>query len=291
MSLQKRLTLIFISSSLIAGILFLQMGLYLLHHFLGLRIGFNIILFCELKLRSLGFSIDFFLDALVLYTLFFAVWKFLWQITKSNGLYKKLLTVQHEAWTAELNSRHSRENRYSSESRKRQDYLVTQHASPFAVTLGFFKPKIILSTGLINLLEDEELEAVLHHEQHHQVHKDPLKNFLLYLMASVMWYIPLLKWLQHQHKILTEVTADHYAVDRLGSSFNLGNALIKLLKNGHAEPMSFSYVSFADTSINYRIQKLIDPETEFPLKLPKAVSLFSLLAVLLLCALFVVVGV
>lgn len=279
--LEKRTKWIFMSCAFTAGFIFLQMGLYLLHVLLGWKIGFNLIELCKYGVRSLGFSsIDYFLDVLVFYTIFLFIWKFFRQMVISVKMYKKLLVYQHETLTNEMNQK------YNSE---KQDFSVICSTHPVAMTIGFFNPKIILSTGLLGLLEEKEVEAVIHHEQHHKDHYDPLKNFLLHLFAAVMWYIPILKWLQQRHKILTEVLADNYAIKRLGTSVTLGNALMKLLKNGYSTQMSFSYVSFADTSINYRIKKLIDPKTEFSMKLPITSTIISLFMIVLLCAMFVVV--
>ena len=42
--------------------------------------------------------------------------------------------------------------------------------------MGFVRPKIVLSTGLMSLLNDDELKAVIYHEMYHKENRDPLKN-------------------------------------------------------------------------------------------------------------------
>jgi Zn-dependent protease with chaperone function len=68
--------------------------------------------------------------------------------------------------------------------------------------MGFLNPKIILSTGLFNLLDKNELEAAIYHELYHKKHRAPLKIFLLSLFASI------LKWFHQKYKIIREVLAD-----------------------------------------------------------------------------------
>ncbi|UUZ82422.1 hypothetical protein LJK88_50060 [Paenibacillus sp. P26] len=50
--------------------------------------------------------------------------------------------------------------------------------------------------------------------------------------------------------------------------------------------MPFPNVSFADTSINYRIRLILNPEAEIPLKLPLTPTMISIQALLFLGAMF-----
>ena len=45
---------------------------------------------------------------------------------------------------------------------------------PLVFTQGFLNPMVWLSTGLMRMLTDDELEAVLQHEAHHLKARDPL---------------------------------------------------------------------------------------------------------------------
>ncbi|WP_078412007.1 M56 family metallopeptidase [Priestia abyssalis] len=271
--------MIFTACTLIAGTILFQMGIYTLYVLMGWDLTFNLIEVCHSAAKSLGLtSVEYMLDALVFYTVLLSVWKIGKQLFTARNTYKKFLLYEDAQLTRELNDMYSKGKR---------DFTVISCPAPIAVTMGFLNPKIILSTGLLNLLDENELEAVVYHELHHKIHRDPLKIFLLSLFASIMWYIPILKWFHKKYKIVREVLADHYAIDKLGSSRDLGSALLKMLKTGRQANLPFSYVSFADTSVNYRIKYILDPLTEFPLKLPIMLTITSIYVFFMLCVLFI----
>ncbi|WP_245553017.1 M56 family metallopeptidase [Brevibacillus massiliensis] len=271
---------IFISGVLIAGTILLQMGMYVLHVLLGREIAFNLIQVCQNGMHLLGLSsLGYVLDAFVFYTLLSTVWKTAEQMLASKKMYNRLRARRHPALTDEINQKYGGKNR---------DFLVISHPAPLAFTMGFH-PRIILSTGLFHALEQAELEAVIYHELYHQKHGDPFKTFLLSLFASVLCYIPILKWLQQKYKIIREVLADNDAINRMGTSVYLGSALVKLLKRGNQVQQPFAHVSFTEVSINYRIKRILDPEAEFPLQLPPAPTMVSIYVLLLLWTVFFVV--
>jgi beta-lactamase regulating signal transducer with metallopeptidase domain len=277
---KNRSKAIFITCTFIAGTILFQMGMYVLYVLLGWDPKFNLIQVCHSVARSLGLSsVEYMLDALVFYTVFLSIWKIGKQLFAANKIYKRLAIYRHEQLTQEINRKYNEGN---------QDFTVISCSAPIAVTMGFLNPKIILSTGLLNLLDKNELEAVIYHELYHKKHRDPLKIFLLSLFASIMWYIPILKWFHQKYKIIREILADHYAINRQGTSVDLGSALLKMLKTVNRANMPFSYVSFADTSVNYRIKYILDPQTEIPLKLPFMLTITSIYVFLMLCILFLI---
>ena len=271
--------MIFIACTLIAGTILFQMGVYVLYMLMGWDLKFNLIQVCHSAVKSLGLSsAEYILDALVFYTVLLSIWKIGKQLFTARSMYKKLLLYKNEQLTWELNGRYNE---------GKGKFIVTSCSVPIAVTMGFVNPKIVLSTGLLDLLDENELEAVIYHELHHKQHRDPLKIFLLSLFASIMWYIPILKWFHQRYKIVKEVLADDYAINKLGSSRDLGSALLKMVKTGKQANMPFSYVSFADTSVNYRIKYILDPLTELPLKLPIMLTVTSIYVFFMLCILFI----
>src|SRR5215469_10916022 len=73
----------------------------------------------------------------------------------------------------------------------RVDMVATDEA--FAVTHGLLRPRVLLSTGLVQAPDQEELSAVLVHEQHHLLRRDPLRLLAARLLAGYGWYMPLLQ--------------------------------------------------------------------------------------------------
>ncbi|MBN3524135.1 M56 family metallopeptidase [Paenibacillus apiarius] len=276
----NRSRLIFGSSVLIAAIVLCQMGMYAMQVLAGWELHFNLVEACSTLMQNYGLSTFVYaLDALVFYTLFLMLFAAVRQTALSKNAYKRLKTYRHEWHTEAFNRTYNG---------GRERIVVIECRSPIAFTMGLWKPRIVISTGLMELLDSNELEAVIYHEMYHLKHRDPLKTFAVSLFASIMWYLPILKWSRQKYKIAREVLADHYAISRLGTPAHLGSALFKMLKRGQAAPMPFSYVSFADTSINYRIQQLVDPETDDSWKLPFTPAMISLQVLLALCAMFIV---
>lgn len=160
--------------------------------------------------------------------------------------------------------------------------VIIEQEQAVALTMGFIRPVIVLSTGLIQMLEEQELEAVIRHEEYHMRHYDALRAMPAYLLSKMMWYLPILRWCHHVLKISAEVHADQYAVARTGSPVGLGSALLKLARHKPYTRMPLCHVSFADTPINIRIRQLIDPDEKPHMRLPllsTAIS-FSVAAVL-----------
>jgi beta-lactamase regulating signal transducer with metallopeptidase domain len=124
------------------------------------------------------------------------------------------------------------------------------------------------------MLEEEELAAVIHHERFHQMSLDPLRCFIMGLLTSVLWFLPILQWQNRYYRIAREVLADRYAILVLGSERALGSALLKLIKCGKP-PVFVAAVSFADTSVNYRIHQLLNPHEEVMPVPPRGPMLLS----------------
>ncbi|WP_282940872.1 M56 family metallopeptidase [Paenibacillus sp. RC67] len=281
---EYRSRLIFISGMLVAGLMLVQMGMYILHLLAGWEIRYNLIQLCHSVMKSLGIQwIGYVLNTVVFYTFSMSIWIAAKQLYLSRLFNKKLLARRHELLTREINQR------FRGASVEEQKIIVIENAAPLAFAMGFIKPRIVLSTGLMDLLDSDELEAVVHHEMFHRKHGDPLKTFLMSLLASVMWYIPILKSFHHNYKIVREVLADSYSIEKSGSSIPLGSALLKLLKGKAPAPMPISHVSFSDTSINMRIRQLLEPQADFPLNWPFTPALISLQVLFALCSMFVLV--
>lgn len=276
---EKRSRILFLSGISIAVVVFFQMAAYLLCRWMGWELQFNFFYLCSMTIRSLGLTQAAFLfDALILYTFVSALWITARQLYLSRRFAGKLKAWLHAEETVRMNRRFRDEQ---------DDIRIVEHHQPLAFTVGFRRPKIVLSTGLLRLLDEEELAAVIYHETYHKRHADPLKTFLLSLFASVFWYIPVLMHIRTNYKMIREVLADHYAMDRTGSAAGLGSALLKLLKKGQtAAIVDVAHVSFADHSINYRIQRILDPKTEIPFFLPTTSVFISLSVVFLLGQLF-----
>ena len=105
------------------------------------------------------------------------------------------------------------------------DVLATAEA--FAVTHGLRRPRILLSTGLVEALDTAELTAVLVHERHHLRRRDPLRLLAARVLAGYGWYLPLLRWWAARLALRRELAADRAATTHTGVAAVAG-ALLKL---------------------------------------------------------------
>lgn len=268
-----------ILSLVISGTILLQMGYYLISMLAGWNVRFNLIAVCHSWLKIIGLSsLEYVLDALVIYTLFFSTWKITSQWIQTSRMKKQFEQYKENKLTIEMNETFSG---------GKNEFIIVSHPIPLAITMGFIRPKILLSTGLISLLNDDELEAVIAHEMAHKENRDPLTIFLITLCSSTMWYIPILKWFNQQYRIIKELAADEYAIEKQGTTVHLGSALLKMLKVGQPEKMTFTYASFADTSVNYRIDYMLNPLKGLHLRIPFHITLWSVAIFSLICSLFI----
>ncbi|QRG68668.1 M56 family metallopeptidase [Brevibacillus choshinensis] len=276
---ENRSRILFLSGLTLAALVYIQMGMYLFYTMMGWDLQFNFLQLCKTTIHSLGFSsAGYLLDALVLYTFTWAVWMTIRQIRLCRRFETTLMQCLDERETARVNQRYRI---------GKDDVIVVSSREPLAFTVGLLRRRIVLSTGLLSLLDEKELAAVIHHEAYHEEHADPLKVFLLSLLSTVFWYLPVLKHIHTNYKVVREVLADRHAMEQTGGMADLGRALLKLVKQRQTMPvMQAAHVSFADTAINYRIQRLLDPKKEVPFQLPTISVFISVSVIILLSQLF-----
>jgi Zn-dependent protease with chaperone function len=114
--------------------------------------------------------------------------------------------------------------------------VLLTNSAPLAFCFGLRKPGICLSTGLLDTLSNKELKAVLLHEAHHCRHFDPLRTFLVDLLAALFFFLPVASEWCKFFAASTELAADRYAI-RLAGRFSLAGALHKLLT--YRSPLPF----------------------------------------------------
>lgn len=107
----------------------------------------------------------------------------------------------------------------------RMHVVVTGDA--FAATHGLVRPRILVSTGLVEALDPAELTAVLVHERHHLRRRDPLRLLAGRLLAGYGWFLPLLAWWVRRVAMRRELAADGAAASSAGVAAVAG-ALLKL---------------------------------------------------------------
>lgn len=83
---------------------------------------------------------------------------------------------------------------------------------PEAFCAGYLRPRVYLSQGALDQLSIPELEAVLAHEHHHKLVRDPLRFAVARILSQALFFVPVLRALRDRYADLAELHADRAAV-------------------------------------------------------------------------------
>ena len=106
---------------------------------------------------------------------------------------------------------------------------VVEATRPFAFAYGWLRPRVCVSSGLVALLNAEELAAVLHHEGWHVSNRDPLRLLLAQVTGAAFGAVPDIRRLVRDYSLAIEVAADQHVIAAMGSPRWLASALLKTM--------------------------------------------------------------
>lgn len=259
---ESRFKWLYAAVLVIGGTIVWQMVAFLIGHLLHLRPSRNLFDLCIILFHYLhipGHIPMTLVNVLILYTMGTMIWlsvKHGYDVVKANKLVKKYYDT---ALSAEIAANFDLSP---------QQLQIVRYKAPLAMTIGLWRPRILVSMGLMDMLEPNELRAVIEHEKCHVQHRDPAAIFLLALISKSMRYIPIFGWIAHKYPMMIELRADKYAIERMEQAADLGSALLKLLKQTTKTRFPLSHASFAETSMNVRIQHILDPQRQVALRFP-----------------------
>ncbi len=137
-------------------------------------------------------------------------------------------------------------------SRMGVETLAFKNGPCEAFTFGFFRPRVAICTHCAVSLPSHELTAMLEHEQHHALNRDPLKFYLVDSLKYVFFFVPLIYTLIRWYRIASELQADEH----VKSSEALGSALLKVA--GRRTTALIAGASFS-SMISVRIERIVNP--------------------------------
>ncbi|HLO85790.1 MAG TPA: M56 family metallopeptidase [Nostocaceae cyanobacterium] len=103
-------------------------------------------------------------------------------------------------------------------------------AALFAGQMGFWRPELVVSQGLVNNLSPEHLESVLAHEQGHYHYRDTFWFFWLGWVRSCTAWLPNSEPLWQELLMLRELRADRYAANQVDPLI-LAESLLLVVSN------------------------------------------------------------
>ncbi len=96
------------------------------------------------------------------------------------------------------------------------------------LTVGFFKPVILVPVGFIAGINPAQLEAILLHELAHIRRWDYLVNLLISLLRALLFYHPVVWWLDRRTRLARELCCDELASGCYGDRATYARALAQL---------------------------------------------------------------
>lgn len=126
---------------------------------------------------------------------------------------------------------------------------------PFAARVGFWRPALVLSRGLDQLLSETELDAVLRHEQAHLIFRDTFWFFWLGWLRTATLWLPGTRILWKELLLLREMRADRWAAQG-ADPILLAESLLKMARA--AVPAEPGWVMFSEGNEGDRLEQRID---------------------------------
>jgi TonB family protein len=106
---------------------------------------------------------------------------------------------------------------------------LTSDSCAAPVTVGWLKPSVILPDSW-RRWPQEQLNAVLTHEDEHARRRDPLVQWLALLNRAIFWFHPLAWWLERRLSALAEEACDAAVLARGHDPFQYSECLLEMAR-------------------------------------------------------------
>jgi beta-lactamase regulating signal transducer with metallopeptidase domain len=164
--------------------------------------------------------------------------------------------------------------------------ILASSAFTVPMTLGVFKPAILMPEALLRSLSSSELEVVIAHELRHVRRGDVLLNWLQALLGTIWWFDPLFHLLSREARALREECCDDELIaagtlDRVRYARTLLNAAAFA---GRTAPAAG--IGETTHSLLTRVRRLADPRFS-----PRQRLTFGALVLIALVALTLLPGI
>lgn len=163
---------------------------------------------------------------------------------------------------------------------KEKVLLLESYLIESPVTLGYWRPVILLPVGLLTTIPVAQIEAVLLHELHHIKYRDYCVNLFQTSLEIVFFYHPFVWWLSRIIREEREYRCDDATVMASGDRMSLAKALA-LIKMSHFKSQNPITMSLAEkkTQLSQRIYRLFEPRPSFSYKMRALLSICFLVVI------------
>jgi Zn-dependent protease with chaperone function len=159
--------------------------------------------------------------------------------------------------------------------------LMAPLAGPTAFTAGLLHPRVLVSPSIVELLDGDELEAVLAHEAAHVDRQDNWLGWLTFASRVVSFYNPVVQFTYHRIGHDVERVCDCEAGRATGKQLALASALIKVYRasrstakgsSGWSRSLNKRAAALENRArralVEDRVERLVYPEMVRPTSLP-----------------------
>jgi len=133
---------------------------------------------------------------------------------------------------------------------------VLDSSVPFAALIGFWKPELVVSQGLLQTLTLSHLNAVIIHEQAHYYYRDTFWFFWLGWVRSCTAWLPNTEALWHELLCLRELRADRWAAQQV-DPLVLAESLLVVVSATSSVPMTIC-AAFSEVTQRNRLEERIE---------------------------------
>jgi Zn-dependent protease with chaperone function len=162
--------------------------------------------------------------------------------------------LTHLHGTRRLALQHAQTARFVGRPEPGLGATLVDHSQPAAYCVAGRRPTVILTTGALAALDDDQVAAVLAHERAHLAFRHHLLKDLARIGRQVLPFVPLMRDTETQVARLVELHADDMA-RRSCEPGPLATALVVLATGASPEPA----LAAAATDAVHRIHRLLNP--------------------------------
>ncbi len=144
---------------------------------------------------------------------------------------------------------------------------LVECARPFAATVGFLRPHVVVSSGLLRGLDPAERRAVLAHERAHARRLDNLRRLVTGFLGVVL---PpgTRRLLLADLALACEEACDHEASAAVGDPLVVASAIVRAERLAGAPSVAPWASAFGESDVTARVEALLAPVTPAPRNAP-----------------------
>jgi hypothetical protein len=143
----------------------------------------------------------------------------------------------------------------------RHRFWIVDASAPLCASVGLFRPRLIMSEGLLAQIGDAELEVIVAHESEHERRRDTLIR-LVTRVSTAFVLPPVRRSLLAALDMSAEQACDEHAAAATGDRLAVADAILLVereLDAAHHFSSSALAIGFGGSSVAARVDALLEP--------------------------------